>query len=90
MMDERFIRNATQNGIADIKIGMLAVEKGGPEVKDLGKKMVDDHTQINKDMGEVAELLGTMLPKKMSKEDEAEYQKLNGLSGKDFDTEYLT
>jgi putative membrane protein len=90
MMDERFIRNAVQNGIADVKIGMLAVEKGGPEVKDLGKKMVDDHTQINKDMGEVAELLGTMLPKKMSKEDEAEYQKLNGLSGKDFDAEYLT
>jgi len=90
MMDERFVRNAAQNGIADVKIGMLAVEKGGPEVKELGKKMVDDHTEINKDMGEVAELLGTMLPKKMNKEDEAEYQKLNGLSGKDFDTEYLT
>ncbi len=31
-----------------------------------------------------------MLPKKISKEDQAEYDKLNGLSGKDFDAEYLT
>ena len=34
--------------------------------------------------------MGVMLPKKMNKEDQAEYDKLNGLSGKDFDTEYLT
>jgi putative membrane protein len=90
MLDKQFVRTAAQNGIADVKIGMLAVQKGGPEVKDLGQKMIEDHTRINKDMGEMAELIGTMLPKKMSKEDEAEYEKLNGLSGKDFDTEYLT
>lgn len=89
MLDEKFVRTAAQNGIADVKIGMLAVQKGGPRVKDLGQKMVDDHTQINKDMGEMAELIGTMVPKKMSKEDQAEYEKLDGLSGKDFDTEYL-
>lgn len=90
MLDQKFVRTAAQNGIADVKIGMLAVQKGGPEVKDLGQKMVDDHTEINKDMGEVADLMGTTLPRKMTKEDEAEYEKLNGLSGKDFDTEYLT
>jgi putative membrane protein len=41
-------------------------------------------------MGTVADAAGVMLPKKMNKDDEAEYQKLNGLSGKDFDTEYVT
>jgi putative membrane protein len=90
MLDQRFVRTAAQNGIADVKIGMLAVQKGGAEVKDLGQKMVDDHTAINKDMVEMADLMGTTLPKKMSKEDEAEYEKLNGLSGKEFDAEYLT
>jgi len=38
----------------------------------------------------VADSLGVMLPKKPSKDEQAEYDKLNGLSGKDFDTEYLT
>jgi predicted outer membrane protein len=38
----------------------------------------------------VADSLGVMLPKKLNKDEQAEYDKLNGLSGKDFDTEYLT
>ena len=34
--------------------------------------------------------MGVMLPKHMNKDDQAEYDKLNGLSGDAFDTEYLT
>ena len=34
--------------------------------------------------------LGVLLPGKMSKDDQTEYDKLSGLSGKAFDTEYLT
>jgi len=52
--------------------------------------MVDDHTALNKGMASVADSLGVLLPKKMPKDDQAEYDRLNGLSGKDFDTEYLT
>jgi putative membrane protein len=90
MMDQKFVRNAAAGGIADVKLGTLAAQKGGPSVKDLGQKMVDDHTALNKGMASVADSLGVMLPKKMTKDDQAEYDKLNGLSGKDFDTEYLT
>jgi putative membrane protein len=90
MMDKQFLRAAAEAGIGDVKLGMLAVEKGGPEVKDLAQKMVDDHSAINRDMASVADAVGVMLPKKMNKDEEAEYQKLNGLSGKDFDTEYVT
>lgn len=90
MMDKQFVRNAVTEGIADVKLGTLAVQKGGPSVKDLAQKLVDDHAALNKDMTLVADSLGIMLPKKMRKDDQAEYDKLNGLSGKDFDTEYLT
>ena len=90
MMDKQFMRTAAENGIADVKMGTLAAEKGSPGVKELAQKMIDDHTAINRDMGTVADAAGVMLPKKMNKDDEAEYQKLNGLSGKDFDTEYVT
>jgi putative membrane protein len=40
-------------------------------------------------MGAIADTLGVIVPGKMSKDDQAEYDKLNGLSGKEFDTEYL-
>jgi putative membrane protein len=90
MLDKQFVRAAAEDGLADVKLGTLATEKGGPEVKELAQKMVDDHTAMNKDMAGVADALGVMLPKKMDKNGQKEYDKLNGLSGKDFDTEYIT
>jgi putative membrane protein len=90
MADKQFLRTAAEMGIADVKLGQLAVLKGGPDVKTTAQQLVDDHAAINKDMGDAADSIGVMLPRKMSKDEQAEYDKLNGLSGKDFDTEYLT
>lgn len=90
MLDKQFLRMATESGIADTKLGALAVEKGSPAVKTLAQELLDDHAAVNKDLAGVADALGVMLPKKMNKESQAEYDKLNRLSGKDFDAEYLT
>jgi putative membrane protein len=90
MVDKQFLRTAVETGIADVKLAELAAQKGGPDVKTLAQQMIEDHTAINKDLGDAADAIGVMLPRKMSKDEQAEYDKLNGLSGKDFDTEYLT
>lgn len=90
MLDKQFVRAAAEGGMADVKFGILAAQKGGPDVKELAQRMVDDHTSINRDMAAIADSAGVMLPKKIGKDQEAEYDKLNGLSGKDFDAEYLT
>jgi putative membrane protein len=90
MVDKQFLRTAVETGIADVKMAELAAQKGGPDVKTLAQQMIEDHTAVNKDLGDAADAIGVMLPKKMSKDEQAEYEKLNGLSGKDFDTEYLT
>ena len=91
MEDKMFLRKAAEGGIAEVKLGQLAAQKGSSdEVKAFGQKMVDDHTKMNNEMAEVADSLGVMLPKSMNKEDQAEYDKLNGLSGNDFDMEYLS
>jgi putative membrane protein len=90
ILDKQFIRTAAEGGVADIKISTLATEKGSPEIKDLAQKMADDHTQMNKDLESVADAMGVMLPKKPNKDQQAEYDKLKGLSGKDFDAEYVT
>jgi putative membrane protein len=91
MQDKMFLRKAAEGGIAEVKLGQLAAQKGSSdEVKAFGQKMVDDHTKLNLEMARVADSMGVMLPKSMNKEDQAEYEKLNALSGNAFDIEYLT
>lgn len=91
MKDKMFLRKAAEGGMAEVQLGQLASQKAsGSDVKDFGSKMVTDHTELNNDMKPIAESMGVMLPKKVNAKDQAEYDKLNGLSGNDFDTEYIT
>jgi putative membrane protein len=90
MQDKMFLRKAAEGGIAEVKLGQLAAQKGSSDdIKAFGQTMVDDHTKLNLEIAQVADSMGVMLPKSMNKEDQAEYDKLNGLSGNDFDVEYL-
>jgi putative membrane protein len=91
MQDKMFLRKAAEGGIAEVKLGELAAQKAGSdEVKAFAQKMVEDHTKMNNDMAQIADSMGVMMPKTMNKDDQAEYDKLKGLSGNDFDIEYLT
>jgi len=91
MEDKMFLRKAAEGGIAEVRFGQLAVQKASSsDVKAFGQKMIDDHTKLNNEMAQVADSMGVMLPKSMNKEDQAEYDKLNALSGNDFDVEYLS
>src|ERR1700748_1315003 len=91
MADKMFLRKAAEGGIAEVKLGQLAVQKGSSEeVKAFGQKMVDDHTRLNLEIAQVADSMGVMLSKSMNKEDQVKYDKLNALSGNYFDIEYLS
>jgi putative membrane protein len=91
MKDKIFLRKASQGGMAEVKLGQLAVQKAsGDDVRAFGQKMVDDHTRLNNEMAPIADSMGVRLPKDLNKEDQAEYDKLNALSGNNFDMEYLS
>jgi putative membrane protein len=91
MKDKIFLRKAAQGGMAEVKLGQLAAQKGsGDDVRAFGQKMVDDHTKLNNEMAPIADSMGVRLPKDLNKEDQAEYDKLNALSGNNFDMEYLS
>ena len=88
--DKMFLKKASMGGYAEVQLGQLAAQKGNSdEVKKFGQKMVDDHTALNDQMKPFAEAAGLQPPTKLSPKDQAEYDKLNGLSGDDFDKEYL-
>jgi putative membrane protein len=91
MNDKIFLRKAAEGGMAEVQFGQLAAQKASSDdVKAFGQKMVDDHTALNSEMATVADSLGVRAPKTIDKKDQTELDKLNGLSGTDFDTEYLT
>ncbi|HZY62686.1 MAG TPA: DUF4142 domain-containing protein [Edaphobacter sp.] len=89
--DKMFLRKAAEGGLAEVQFGKLATQKAVSEdVKTFAQKMVDDHSEFSKGLEPVADSMGVKLPTHLSKEDQAEYEKLNGLSGEEFDNEYLT
>jgi putative membrane protein len=91
MKDKMFLRSAARDGLNEVKLGQLAAQKAGSDdVKAFGQKMVDDHMKLNGELSSAADSMGVMLPTELSKEAQAEYNKLDGMSGPDFDTAYLT
>lgn len=89
-MDKRFLEEASAGGMAEIQFGELASEKASSDkVKAYGQKMVTDHTSLNNQLKPFADKAGVVPPTDLKAEDKAEYDKLNGLSGQDFDREYV-
>ena len=91
MADKHFLKTAAQGGMAEVKLGQLAADKGGTEaVKDFGNKMVQDHTKLNDAMMPFIQQAGLSAPTKLSAKDQALYDRLNKLSGAAFDSAYTS
>lgn len=90
MKDKIFLRKAAEGGLAQVELGKLASTRASsPDIKEFGQKVADDHTKLNDSMAEVADAIGMRFPKKLNKTDQAQYDRLNSLSGEAFDKEYL-
>jgi len=90
MKDKIFLRKSAEGGLAEVKLGQLAADKGSSDdVKSFGSKMVNDHTQLSTEMKPIADSMGIRLPKDMNKEDKARYEQLASLSGEEFDKAYI-
>lgn len=89
--DKQFLTNASQGNYDEIQLGKLAEEKAtNPAVKAFGRRMVTDHTRLTEKMKPYAERWGISAPNALSSDAQKEYNKLQGLSGKDFDKEYIS
>lgn len=87
--DATFAREAAEGGIAEVKFGQLAEDKGSSqEVKNFGKRMVTDHTKADDQLKADAAKEKFTLPTDMSKRDQMAYDRLSKLSGSAFDRAY--
>jgi putative membrane protein len=88
--DATFALKAAQGGIAEVKLGRLALEKASSsDVKTFGQKMVDDHSKANDQLKAAATKNRMTLPTTMNAKDQALYNKLSNLSGPSFDKTYM-
>jgi putative membrane protein len=87
--DSRFAKEAAQGGMAEVKLGQLAQDKGSNDaVKSFGKRMVDEHSKAGDILKEAASKENVTLPTDMSAKDQAIYDRLSKLNGAAFDRAY--
>jgi predicted outer membrane protein len=87
--DMKFAMTAAQGGMTEVELGRLAVQKGTSDaVKQFGQRMIDDHTNANQQLMQLASSKGMTLPTALDAKHAALVAKFQRLSGADFDRQY--
>ena len=90
MGQDKFLKKAAEHGMAEVELGNLAREKAmRDEVKQFAERMVADHTKANAEVQALAASNGVKLPTQPDRDHRKDLEKLRGLSGPDFDREYM-
>ncbi len=88
--DKAFVQKAAIGGMAEVQMGRLAQQKAGSDqVKQFGSRMVDDHSKANDELKQVATTKGLTLPTDLDSKHKSKMQKLEKLSGAQFDRAYM-
>ena len=89
--DKKFLTAAAQSDQNEIKLSELAEQKAtNPAVKAFAQKMVAEHTKMSASMKPFAESWDVTPGAGLDEDHQKAYDKLSGLSGTDFDKEYMS
>jgi predicted outer membrane protein len=87
---DSFWMKAAESGMAEVALGNLALQRSQNEsVKSFARQMVDDHTTANNELMSMAQGKSIVLPTTMDKMHQAAMDKMSGLSGADFDHQFM-
>jgi putative membrane protein len=88
--DKEFLAKAAQSDVNEYKLSQLAVEKtANPEVKAFAEKMVSEHMKMTLSMKPFVTAWGLTAPVDLDEDHKKDYAKLSGMTGADFDKEYM-
>ncbi len=88
--DRIFLRQAAANRMLALKVSELVQHKSiSDEIKDFATHLIAEHSSLDDGLRAVAESQGVMLPVKLPPRELMVYERLNNLSGEEFDREYI-
>lgn len=89
--DKQFLMTASQGDLTEITLSKLALTKStNPQVKAYAQKMINDHTKLDAEMKPFAEQMGVPPATALNAEHQQLLDQLQGLSGADFDKQYMS
>jgi putative membrane protein len=91
MTNQAFVTQASSSNMFEIAAGQLAANKNSRiNVKAYGSYMVTDHTLAAKQMADLAQKKGLVVPLNVAAREQNRYNTLAALSGADFDKEFAS
>lgn len=88
--EKEFMANAARGGMLEVQLGNLAAQKASSnDVKQFGERMATDHSQLGQKLQQLASNLGVSLPQDLKPEQQNAVSRLEKLSGKAFDREFM-
>ena len=88
--DKTFLNKAGAGNRAEVELGRLAMRQAAtPAVKEFGRWMATDHTLANKRLARIGDTIGHPIHPQPTPQDIALKNRLQGLPGAQFDTQYM-
>jgi putative membrane protein len=88
--DQQFVQKASAAGLAEVSFGKLATKQASSaDVRKFAQHMVEDHTKANEELLKLADKKRYTAARTMDAEHERLHRKLSGMSGAEFDREYM-
>ena len=89
--DEAFMKQAAQNGHAEVESSKLALGKASsPDVKTFAEQMVNDHTKAGDELTALAQSKGVKVSNEPSVAQRAKIKLMQSLDGASFDRSYAS
>lgn len=89
--DARFLQNAIQTDIAEVKLGELALQRSNDDaVRELAHRLQADHSASMQEAAALAKSLGIMAPAAPTEAAQQHYAALTKLSGQEFDVAFVS
>lgn len=88
--DMEFVVKAASGGLFEVQAAQLALTKGTSQtVKDFAQKMMNDHGPVNDELKTLAQSKNITIPAAPGEDHQEKLDKLNKLTGAEFDKEYM-
>jgi len=89
--DFKFVTDANQGGMEEVQLGELAKQRASnPAVREFGERMITDHQKANDNLKQIVQRKGALVPTSLSRHETSRLDRLQKLSGAEFDKAYIS